>query len=276
MPVLLHGGHEFSLTTWHFDFSLLGGLLIAGGLYVYALASRPAGTRVDWLRAFSFVAGALAIFLALASPLDVAADRLLSMHMLQHVVLTTIGPPLVLLGLPAQAAERLFGVEPIGAVGRVVTNPLIAGALFIVNMWLWHAPPLYGAALECLSVHIVMHLAFLGTGFLFWWPIVQPSPNLAPISAGGRLLYIFVTGFPMAVLALLLLASSSVVYDFYETTPGLWGISPIADQQIAGLIMGALGEAASFIAFSLLFVRYLVQEDKSADERLARSPIDAV
>jgi cytochrome c oxidase assembly factor CtaG len=271
MPAL-HIGHDLALGAWHLEPTVVGGAVAVFGLYAYGVTTRPEGERLDWLRTFAFAAGAIAIFLALASPLDVAADRLLSMHMLQHVVLTTIGPPLVLLGLPPALLRRVIRTGRLRRAVALVTLPLVTGPLFLLNMWFWHVPDVYEAALTGLTLHITMHLAFLTTGLLFWWPVVQPLPELAPLSGPARLLYLFVTGFPMALLALLLLASGSVLYPYYEQEEPLWGLSPIADQQIAGLIMGVLGEAASFIAFSVLFVRYLGGEEEAAPART----VDAV
>jgi putative membrane protein len=214
------------------------------------------------------------MFLALVSPLDAAAGRLLSMHMLQHVVLTTIGPPLVLLGLPPHMLRPVLQSRSLSSLVRLITNPLVAGAVFLVNMWFWHVPPVYEEALVNLPVHVVMHLAFMATGLIFWWPVVQPLPELSRLGEGARLLYLFVSGFPMGLLALLLLSSGNVVYAFYEPPPHLWGISPLADQQVAGIIMGALGEAASFVAITFLFFRFLDREEAQAAAP-RRSPLDA-
>jgi cytochrome c oxidase assembly factor CtaG len=125
-------------------------------------------------------------------------------------------------------------------------------------------PGIYEAALTDLSVHVVMHIAFMATGLIFWWPVVQSLPEVARLGEGARLLYLFVTGFPMALLALLLIASGSVVYGYYEAPPHLWGISPLIDQQVAGVIMGALGEAAAFVAITFLFFRFLDHEEQGA------------
>ena len=267
LPVL-HGAHEFSLSAWHLEPSVLGALLIVVGLYIYA-ANRP-DSGIDLRRVLFFTLGAGSMVFALVSPLDAGAHRLLSLHMLQHIFLTTIGPPLVILGLPPGALRELFNTRRLGAVLRAVTTPVVAGALFILNMWLWHIPPVYEAALNHLGVHIAMHIAFMGTGLLFWWPVIRLLPELSRIGDGGRLLYLFVTGFPMGLLALLLIASSTTVYRYYDGADRMFGMSPVVDQQVAGIIMGALGEAASFIAMTLLFFRFLDREEMAADAALGR------
>jgi cytochrome c oxidase assembly factor CtaG len=256
---LLHAGRPVTWDGWSFEPTVVAGAVIVCGFYVWALSTTH--TRLDARRAVFFYAGVLTMFASLASPLDAAAHHLLSFHMLQHVVLATIGPPLVLLGLPPGMLRPLLGPGALGRAARVLTNPVLTGTLFLLNMWLWHVPPVYEAALDHLGVHIAMHVAFMTTGLLYWWPVIDPLPELSRMSDGARMLYIFASGMPMALLALLLLASSSVVYGFYDQPPYLWGIEPLADQQVAGLIMGALGEAAGFVAISLLFFRYLGREE---------------
>jgi putative membrane protein len=262
MTPLLHGSHVFNLEAWHFEPTVIAGAFIVVSFYIYGLMSiREA--FVPW-KAASFLVGVSLMFLALTSPLDVGADRLLTLHMLQHVFLATIGPPLVLLGLPDAMLRPVFSNPAALKVGKLVFHPVTTGAIFIVNMWFWHVPPVYDLAVTHLEVHVVMHFAFMGSGLLFWWPVMQPSRLLPRVGDGARLLYLFAAGMPMALLAMLFFASNGVIYDYYEQPDRLWGISPMDDQQIAGLVMGALGEAASFAAITLLFFRFLDREEAEA------------
>ena len=165
MPgLLLHIGHSFGWGAWHLEPTVVACALVVIGLYVYRL---PSVGRVEWFRPLAFGLGALAMFLALVSPLDAGADRLLSLHMLQHVVLTSIGPPLVLLGLPAGMLEPLLRLRQLRWLFARLTMPFVTAALFIVNMWLWHTPPVYEAALTNIELHVAMHIAFMATGLLF-------------------------------------------------------------------------------------------------------------
>jgi len=254
----LHGGGRVAWDTWELDPSLIAGLFIAVAGYCYPVTKlRPPGEPIEGWRVVAWHSGVALIFLALASPLDIGAEQLLSLHMLQHVVLASIGPPLLLLGLPAWLLRKALGRGPLFSAARIATQPLTAAIVFSFNMWIWHAPPVYAIALNHLPVHILQHILFLATGLAYWWLVVSPLPELGRIGAGGRLLYLFVTGFPMGILALLLLSSGRVVYDYYAVGPQLWGVDPLTDQQLSGVIMGGLGEITSFIAFSLLFWRYL-------------------
>ena len=269
MLPLLHSSHNFGWGAWHPEASVISGTFIVVSFYVYGALSIK-GAFVPW-KAASFALGVMLMFLSLVSPLDVGADRLLSLHMLQHVFLTTIGPPLVLLGLPDAMLRPIFSNASVLKVARVALHPVATGAIMIVNMWFWHVPPVYDLAVRNLEVHILMHFAFMGSGLLFWWPVIQPSRLLPAVGDGAKLLYLFATGMPMALLAMLFFASNGVIYDYYEQPTRLWGISPMDDQQIAGLVMGALGEAASFAAITILFFRFL---DREEAEARSQSPVD--
>jgi putative membrane protein len=254
---LLHIGH--AVGSWTLEPSVIAGTFIALSFYAYGVLTLK-NAFVGW-RAAAYTAGVTIMFLALASPLDSGADRLLSLHMLQHVLLSTVGPSLLLLGLTPALVNPILRPGIVTQVAQRLTHPVFAGTLFIVNMWFWHVPPVYGAALDHLPIHIMMHVAFMGTGILFWWPVIQPTPVTGRHGDGARLLYLFATGMPMGLLALLFFASGGVIYHFYDTPDRMWGVSATDDQQIAGLIMGALGEAASFAAITILFFRFLDQEE---------------
>jgi putative membrane protein len=269
----LHSGHNVDLGAWHLEPTVIAGTFIALSFYLYGVTMIQ-GAFESW-RAASFCAGVLVFFAALVSPLDTGADRLLSLHMLQHVLLATIGPPLLLLGLTPPVLAPIFRNRRVLQAAHLVTHPVFAGALLIVNMWFWHIPPIYSAAIDSLGLHIIMHVAFMVTGLLFWWPVVQPLPAIGRYGEGARLLYLFATAMPMALLAMLLLASGGVIYEHYETVQPLWGIDPKQDQQVAGLIMGALGEAASFVAVTLLFFRFLAREEAEAAVPPVRGRINA-
>jgi cytochrome c oxidase assembly factor CtaG len=257
-PPLLHLGHQFALDSWNFEPTVVAGAFIICSWYAYFAIRQQGG--VQWARAASFYAGSLIMFISLVSPLHAGADRLLSLHMLQHVALTTLGPPLVVMGLTYQMLEPLRRPGAANRIATAVTNPVAAAMLFIVNMWFWHVPTVYQLAVTDVPVHAAMHIAFIGAGIIYWWPVLQSSPNR--LGEGGKLMYLFVTGMPMGLLALLLIATNSVVYSHYETTERLLGLSPIEDQQVAGIIMGALGEFAGFVAISWLFFRYLDRENE--------------
>ena len=270
--LLLHGGHAFTWRAWHPEPTLIAGVVVAVGLYMMRLQSpalKSVQVRPRLLQPLSFLAGVTLVFIALGSPLDVGAERLFALHMLQHVTLSTWAPPLILIGLTAPMIEPLFRWQPLGSWLRVVTHPLVGAPAFILNMWFWHVPPVYEIAVTEASVHYVMHISFLATGLLFWWTLTTPIRSLHPLTTGWRLFYIFFTGFPMMILAFALVATPTVLYDYYEQQPRLWGISALTDQQLGGAIMGTLGELTIFIPFTLLFLRLMADEEDDQPSLLA-------
>ena len=260
--MLLHGP---GWSSWTFEPTVLAGILIAAALYWRELGRE---SDVPWWRPLVFAAGLITIFLALASPLDEGADDyLLLLHMTQHALLGTVAPPLLLLGLTPRMVTRLAELPVLRHV-LVLTQPLIAASLFIANMWFWHVPAVYDAAIDNLALHIAMHVCFLGAGLLYWWPVLLDAPPQARTSIPTKLIYLLVTGFPMGLLAVFLFASPDVLYSHYESTPRMWGISPLTDQQLAGLIMGVFGETASFVAFTYFFYRLMEEGDADEEEAL--------
>lgn len=253
---LLHIGHRFAAESWNFEPTVVSGAFIILTFYAYFALRRPGG--VDWPRAIAFYSGAAILIVALISPLHGGADRLLSLHMLQHVFLTTLGPPLVVLGLSPHMVQPLTRPGLINRVTALATNPLAAASIFTVSMWLWHVPQAYELAVTEDIAHAAMHVSFMAAGMIYWWPVIQATPRR--LGEAGRLMYLFVTGMPMGILALMLIATNTVVYEHYETTERLLGLSPIEDQQVAGVIMGAIGELAGFVAITLLFFRYIDHE----------------
>ncbi len=267
MTLLLHvDAASLSWRSWSWEPEIFLGIAGLAVAYWWTAARDHSRARLEWWRPALFGLGLLTLFLALESPLDAAGtDYLLSAHMLQHMLLAVAAPPLLLLGLPRSMARRLVALPLAGPLLLALVAPVPPAAIFTVNMWLWHIPSVYQAALDWPSLHAAMHLAFVATGVLLWWPVIEPLPEKRTLAAPAKALYLFVTGLPMALLALALLASPALLYPHYGQTPRLWGISPLTDQQLAGLVMGALGEAGSFIAFSLLFLRFVDEESLDSE-----------
>lgn len=265
--VLLHTNHAFTWTAWHPEPSLVVGLMLCGAWYAFSLSRLSARSRrtVPQWKPLAFAAGVFLVFVALGSPLDVGAGKLFSLHMLQHVLLTTWAPPLLLLGLPADVIRLYLRSDVVLKVVTFLTQPLLGASIFIANMWFWHFPAIYQLAVEFELIHYSMHLSFLGSGLMFWWSIIRPVPELHPVSTAWRFFYVFFTGFPMMVLALILIATPSVLYDYYAEQPRVWGISVIADQQLGGAIMGSLGELTMLIPFTVLFVRMMNEGDEAEE-----------
>jgi len=252
MPMLLPLHASLSLWTWSWDPTvMLGTLALAAG---YWWLVRGGDQRLEWSpqARIYFAAGLLTLFLALESPIDVGGDHyLFSLHMLQHLLLAMVVPPLILLGLP----ERWLSLS------RFRVSPLIASVIFNVVLALWHLPFLYEATLRNEPIHVLEHLSFLAVGLLFWWPVILPNSAKGAMSAAGKMAYLGVAGVPPTILGLAFILSPIVIYPFYAAAPRVTPMSPLVDQLVAGLVMFGLGNLIYFLAIWILFFQL---DDKAA------------
>jgi cytochrome c oxidase assembly factor CtaG len=276
------------LRSWPFDPWLLVALLICAGVYLrgwLALRRRdPRRTdcqsvlqtaRCDPRRwhgghLAAFLGGLGAIYLALASPIEPFAALLLQVHMAQHLLLMMAAPPLLWLGAPLfpllrglPRPVRTHWVAPLlasPALRRLfggLTHPLAALPLFVAATWLWHVPPVYDLALRSGGWHYLQHVCFLGTGLLFWYPIVRPYPGRPRWSSWLLLPYLIVADLSNTVLSALLTFSDRVLYPYYAEVPRLGGISAVEDQSAAGVLMWVPGSLAFLLPVFALGVRLL-------------------
>jgi cytochrome c oxidase assembly factor CtaG len=239
---------ESSLSTypglgWNWETSILLGLGLVSG--VYWLVAGPGSQRLApravpgmW-RKIAFHTGTGLVFLALISPLDRLADEyLFSAHMIQHLLLIYFAPPLWLLGLPTWIPEWITRRRVGQQVFAWLTQPVVAFLVFNGTMWAWHLPSAYDAALAQEGLHIVEHLTFLASAVVGWWPIVGPIPKgsirLSPLT---RSVYLFLSMLACTSLAALITLSPRRLYFFYGDNPWSWGLSPLLDQQLGGLLM---------------------------------------
>jgi putative membrane protein len=201
-----------------------------------------------------FMLGLFSLWLALASPLDAFADALLSAHMVQHLMLMSVVPPLLLLGLPVVPVLRglprwfvrgglgpLFSSKALLAIGRFLTRPPVAWLAMNVIFLLWHAPAAYDYALWNEPVHRIEHICFLTTSLLFWWPVIQPWPARRHEYGWGMLLYLLTADFINTALSAFLAFCDRPVYSYYLKRPNPFHVDPVADQAAGAVIMWVLG-----------------------------------
>lgn len=247
---------------WNVHLSVAAGLVLLGGLYVY-LGGLKAGRR----HVASFAAALLVLFVALNGPLHNLSDTyLFSAHMAQHLLLTLVFPPLLLYGTPAWVVRPLLRPRWVMALGRVITRPLVAAIVFTAPIVIWHVPVLYEAALRDHNLHILQHLVFLTTAVIMWWPVLSPVPELPRIPHLLQMLYLFLLGIPMSVTGALITLSDSVLYPFYAAAPRVGALSPLADQQIGGLLMWVLGGLVLWIVMTVIWFRYSVWDQRADAE----------
>lgn len=226
--------------------------LLAVGYAATAGRDRPARWRIA-----CFALGLVLLLAVQITPLDtLALESLLSIHLLQNVVLAEWAPGLVVLGLAPSLAVRLARLPLV----RTLTRAAVALPLWLGNYFLWHAPPLYDAALRHPSslLHLE-HACYFGTGVLFWWRVVHDRPQ-AP-SAVSRALYLGLAFVLCSPLGLLLALLPEPVYDFYADAPRLWGLSRIEDQQLGGIAMATEQAVVLFVASAWFFARFLREQD---------------
>ncbi len=254
---------------WDWHPSVLIGLALLGGLYVYL-----GGLAAPRRRVTAFGASLVVLGVALNGPLHNLSDGyLFSAHMVQHLALTLVFPPLLLYGTPAWVVRPLLGPAWVLRSARRATRPLAAGALFSAPITLWHVPQFYESALEHHPLHIVQHLVFIATAVIMWWPILSPVPELPRASYPTQLIYLFALGLPMSLAGALITLSEQVLYPFYAGAPRVWGLAPLADQQLGGLLMWVVGTIYLWVAASVVWFRWSAREESGDVERAV--PLEA-
>ncbi len=244
---------------------MLGTAALAAGYVWHFRGQRGGATGWSPRARVNFAAGLLFLLLSLESPIDVGGDRyLFSLHMLQHVILAMVVPPLLLLGLP----------EGWRAFDRIRLSALGANILFNGVLTFWHFPSLYEATLTNEILHVLEHLTFLATGMLFWWPVLASARSRAALSTIGKIAYLGFAGVPPTILGLAFILSRNVIYPFYAAAERVTPLSPLDDQLLAGLVMFGLGNIIYFSAISIIFFR-LDDKRATAEAVPAASKIEA-
>jgi putative membrane protein len=260
------------LESWTTPVPLTLLIILAAFLYLRGwLHLRSASVNIipGW-RAGSFLLGLFLIWVALGSPLAAFDEELLTVHMVQHLLLMTIAPALILVGapvmpllhgLPRQFVQAvvgpLFRWPPVQRVGRVLSQPAfcwLAAAAALVG---WHVPAAFTLALQSERWHVVEHACFLGAGFLFWWPVVQPWPSVPAWPRWSILLYLFLATLPCDILSAFLAFCDRVVYTAYLSAPRQFGISALEDQQCAGALMWTCVTFAYLVPAAILTTQLL-------------------
>jgi putative membrane protein len=250
--------------------------ILVGCLYllgVYWLATGPARRRLGWPdevrpgpgRASAWVAGVLVIFFSLNGPLHEWADGyLFTAHMVQHLLLMLIMPPLLIWGLPPELIRKALRFRPVFRAGRLLTHPVVAFVAYNLVFIFWHFPQFYNLALMDHTVHIVQHLSFMVVAVMMWWPIMAPVKELVRIPTGPFLMaWIFLYGIPGTVVSALITLSDDVLYTWYAAAPRITVLSPLDDQRLGGLIMWIPGMLVFWVAITAVFFRWTSYEYRS-------------
>ncbi|MGQ0714742.1 MAG: cytochrome c oxidase assembly protein [Gemmatimonadaceae bacterium] len=260
MVVLLHPDAPLDLARFSVHWSTVAGLAGLAALYRWRMRHRPAGARGG--SPLAFYSALALLFLSLNGPLhDLSDSYLFSAHMVQHLLLTMVIVPLLILGTPGWMLRPAVDSRGVSRAARALTRPGMAYALFNVGMIAWHLPPLYNLAMANHDVHVVQHLVFLATATLVWWPLLSPLPELPPLSHALRMLYVVLLMIPMNIIGLMITYADEVLYPAYEMAPRITALSPMEDQLVGGLIMWIPGTFILIGVATALFFRWVKVEE---------------
>jgi len=272
---LLHPFVQMSWVKWSIHPSTVIGIFALAALYIWRARQVPAGEQAPGgSRKLSFFAGLFLMFACLNGPLhDLSDDYLFSAHMVQHLLLTLVMPPMLIYGVTGWMLRPLLSNRILGAIARKITRPAWCFVIFNLSIAVWHIPYFYNAAMANHNIHIVEHLIFMASAVLMWWPLTSPLPELPRLPYPGQLLYTFLLSLPMSVVAVYITLADHILYPAYSSAPRIFPLSPMDDQMLGGLIMWIPGTMIFTIILSVVFFKWSARgEDDSAGAQVDWKP----
>lgn len=233
---------DLLLNDWHNHPEVLIGITALQGFYLLGIGpvreKFQLASNVNPREIASFTAGTMVLMLSLLSPLHILSNEyLFSAHMLQHVLLTLIVPPLLIIGLPIWLIRPLVRPKFLFIAFKFLTTPIAAFALFNLSFSMWHIPALYNLSMTNHNVHVIEHILFVSTGILMWWPITSKLPELPRLNYPVRMIYLFMLSLAQIIVFGPIAFAGNPIYEWYAQAPRIWSISPLVDQQIGAIIM---------------------------------------
>ena len=270
---------------WEFDPLVVLGLSLSAWMYARGLRRLWRATKIGsgvrpW-QAWCFALGWFASLIALISPLHPWGRVLFSAHMTQHEVLMLVSAPLMVLGrplviflwaMPGPSARRVSSWTKHRSweqSWRTISNPFSAWLIHMIALWIWHVPSLFEATIDNDFVHALQHFSFLFTALLFWWAVMQGRHKV--LGHGLAVLYLFTTALHSGILGALLTFTKTVWYPAYSETTASWGLTPIEDQQLGGLIMWIPAGVVYIIAGLALFTGWMRASEERVEAREAEA-----
>lgn len=255
-------------TSWNFSPSVLIALAAYLAIYLtrWLRVRREYGSSgASWYRLSLFGLGLGLLFAALVSPIDRLSEEAAFVHMIQHILLLDLAPILIILSMTKlilrPVARALLSLER--SLGPFA-HPAFAVLLYCTAMSIWHIPVAYDSALDSPIVHLFEHVCFISAGFLYWWHLLSPIRSRFRFGGMGPVLYMVSSKMILGLLGIVLAFSPEALYG-YRSQPGIFGLSDIADQHIAGLIMALEQSVVMGVALVVLFVRMLADEERRAE-----------
>jgi putative membrane protein len=258
------------LTSWTLDPLQLAPIaLVAAAYAIRARTLARRGQPVPWWRAALFILGLTLLVLAVASPVAaVAESELFSFHMTQHLLLGDLAPLCLLAGLTGPLLRPILALPGVMRL-RVLANPLVAFPIWAANLVLWHIPTFYEAAVDSSAVHALEHVSFFTAGIVLWLPVLETLPAPEWFGTGAKLGYIVGVRLVATAIGNVFVWGGSPFYGVYETGGDFLGLSPEADQSLAGSLMMLEGSVVTIVAIAWLFLR-MAQEGEIRQELIER------
>lgn len=249
---------------------LVGTFMIVGVYLVGTAYLKSRGIVPDKRRRIYLMIALFVLLVAEVTPLhDLAENFLFSMHMVQHILLVYLLPPLIIAGLPPEVYQPIVRRPWALLIARILTNPVVAIFLGNAVYAIWHVPMLYQAAAAVHEIHIFQHILMVGSAVLMWWPLFGPVKELQTLGAPAKVLYVSaLNGSQLGVFAYVTF-SNKLLYPYYASAPRIFGITPEVDQLLAGLVMKV---SMLFILVPILtgiFFSWVREEEQRTGQRLS-------
>jgi len=274
-PSIQAGLQSWTIPVWTTIAAILTACVYLRGWFHLRTAST---NLIPAWRALSFLLGLFLIWVAVGSPLAAFDEEMLTVHMIQHLLLMTIAPPLMLVGAPVMpllhGLPRQFVQSALGPwlrrpavqwIGGTLSEPALGWLAAAGALVGWHVPSAFTLALHSEGWHVVEHATFLAAGFLFWWPVVQPWPSVSVWPRWTMLPYLFSATLPCDMLSAFLAFCDRVVYPAYLSTPRPFGISALEDQQCAGALMWTCVTFVYLVPATILTLQLLAASGSRKD-----------
>ncbi len=264
-PHTAHVAESLQTNVWSVAPTAATGMLLAAAAYLYLLGPLRVrfnlGPAPERWRVPAFLAGLVAMALAIFSPIDYIGEHyLFSAHMTQHLIMFFIVPLGLILGTPGWMIGLLLRLPGALAVGRILTNPVVAIIASQAVVALWHVPTLYEAALTNQLLHDTEHMSYIVVSMMMWWPLASQSEQLPRLAPVFQIFYLFVLPVPQSLFGAVLTFAEEPVYSVYAEAPRVFSISAADDQQLGGLLMWTPGKVVFWFALAIVFFRWFADE----------------
>jgi putative membrane protein len=268
---LLHTTDRIDWLRWTIHPSTVIGIIALGALYGWRLrAAERTGDAPAPAQRLAFAGGLLVLFAALNGPIhDLSDSYLFSAHMVQHLLLTMLVTPLLIVGMSAAMLRPIVIRPAFAAIAKRLTAGAAAFVIFNVTLIAWHLPPLYNLAMANHNVHIFQHLCFLIASVLMWWPLLSRTRELPPLPRPLQMLYICLLMIPMSVIGMIITYAEEILYPAYESAPRISSLSPQQDQLVGGLIMWIPGSLIYIALLTVVFFKWAREAEEEEAAGLA-------